>query len=90
MASAFEALVELELERASAQGHRMANEGSSDKPGAETAFYLCQLCPAVFTVGYESSVDASRSSALRVIAATAAETPCPQKGPESSSPPASA
>jgi excisionase family DNA binding protein len=70
------AMVELGLERAAALGHEMANEGSSDKPGSETAFYRCRNCRQVFTVGYESGVDGPRGTMLRFIAATAHTNRC--------------
>lgn len=74
--------MDLGLERAKVQGHDMANEGSSDKPGSETAYYGCKVCGAAFTVGYPSDVSGRRQS-LEIIADTATKAPC-------SGPPASA
>lgn len=67
--------MDLGLERAKGHGHDMANEGSSDKPGSETAYYGCKRCGAVFTVGYPSVVGSARQS-LEIIADTATKEPC--------------
>ena len=74
--TAFTDLVNLGLERSAARGHDMVNEGSSDKPRAESAVYKCRKCAAVFTVGYESG----SSRGLQLIAATATTTDCPVSG----------
>ena len=74
--TAFTDLVDLGLERSAARGHDMVNEGSSDKPQAESAFYRCKRCAAAFTVGYESG----SSQGLQLLAATATTTDCPVSG----------
>ena len=79
MQTAFEGLVDLAKGRASMRGHDMVNEGSSDKPRAESAFYRCRRCGAVFTVGYESG---DRRGQLKIIADTATTSPCQGQRPE--------